>query len=179
MVTESCRPVDTVALLHMTFRQRLEAILDVSRLLAYLAVSPLGSVAVNDFGRRQFVLCDRTLKLTDLDDLSLEEPRCRSNGDCRQEDSLKDLKLNRSRSQTGTKTRCLRKRCAGYNEKQNVINLYKHFTNLFLPINVPDSLRQDVKSLLRTYLTSDWDSRAVLKEAEILYRKLIEIKEVV
>lgn len=150
-------------------------ILDVSRLLVYLASSPLGSVAVNDFRRQQFVLCGKTLKLTDLDDLSFEEPECRENGDCSLGDLLNDLKLNSSfvKEERGG---CVRKACEGYNEKQNVINLYKHFTNLFLPINVPEALRQDVKVLLSTYLTSGWDSETVFKQAQFLYRKLNIIK---
>lgn len=176
VITELCSPVDTVSLLQMTFQQRLEAILDVSRLLAYLAASPLGSIAVNDFRRQQFVLCGKILKLTDLDDLSLEEPECQKDEDCSLEELLKDLRLNSSFIRK-EKVECIGKACAGYNEKQNMINLYKHFTNLFLPINVPDVLRQDVKILLSTYLTSDWDSETVLKEAEFLYRKLSKIKK--
>ncbi|KAK6636321.1 hypothetical protein RUM43_009980 [Polyplax serrata] len=82
IITELCSPIDTISLLRMSFSQRLKIVLDLSQLLVYLANSPLGSVAINDFQRQQFVLCDNTLKLTDLDDLSIEEPRCNTSVQC-------------------------------------------------------------------------------------------------
>lgn len=134
----------------------------------------MGSVAINDFRRQQFVLCGSTLKLTDLDDLSIEEPECQRNQDCSQEELLKDLKLNRSYMGNEV-VGCVNRACIGYNEKQNVINLYRHFVSLFLPINVPDVVRQDVKLLLSAYLTSNWSSKIVLKQAELLYKKINDI----
>ncbi|KAG7275453.1 hypothetical protein CRUP_033186 [Coryphaenoides rupestris] len=52
------------------------------RLLHFLSRSPLGSVGLLDFQPRQFVMVSGELKLTDLDDASVEEPACRTDADC-------------------------------------------------------------------------------------------------
>ena len=54
----------------------------VTQLLVSLAQSPLGAVALNDFRRQQFVLTNGEIKLTDVDDMSFEEPICDTAADC-------------------------------------------------------------------------------------------------
>lgn len=190
IITELCSPVDTVMFLQMSFRQRLEVsiacreqnslvladlvlllqvVYELAKLVAYLSASPLGSVAINDFRRQQFVLCNGVLKLTDLDDLSIEEPRCLENDHCSQDKLVKGLGLSGNR--TDEKMKCAEHVCRGYNQKQNVMNMYKHFVSLFLPINVPDLLKKDVRMLLASYLASDWDSEIVLQKTKDLYLK--------
>ncbi len=56
--------------------------LGVTQLLSSLAQSPLGAVAINDFRRQQFVSVNGEIKLSDVDDMSFEEPTCDSNASC-------------------------------------------------------------------------------------------------
>jgi hypothetical protein len=76
---------------------------DLTKLLHYLAKSPFGSVALNDFRRQQFVIIDGSstpdhrqagagdrdgsvdgleLKLIDVDDIGFDEISCTVNADC-------------------------------------------------------------------------------------------------
>jgi protein kinase domain-containing protein len=57
-------------------------VLGVDRLLHHLAHSPLGSLAMNDLRRQQFVLAEGVLKLSDVDDMGVTEPRCERDEDC-------------------------------------------------------------------------------------------------
>lgn len=59
---------------------------DVGRLLFHLAHSPLGPVLMKDFRREQFVSVGGTLKLSDVDDLTIGDPPCSTSDQC----SLKD-----------------------------------------------------------------------------------------
>lgn len=140
---------------------------DLSHLNEYLAHSPLGSVAINDFQRQQFVLCGNTLKLTDLDDLSTEEPKCSKSKHCRQTKLFQYLIKNHNYTHT---LKCISNICLGYNEIQNVVNTYRHFVNLFLNINTPTALLQNVESLLNSY-TSTWSAKSVLHETKLLFLK--------
>ena len=56
--------------------------LGITQLVVSLAQSPLGAVGLNDFRRQQFVLVHGEIKLSDVDDISFEEPICDRNIDC-------------------------------------------------------------------------------------------------
>lgn len=60
----------------------LQLALGIAQILHHLAHSPLGSLSMNDFRRQQFVLVGGTLKLSDVDDLGVGEPRCETDADC-------------------------------------------------------------------------------------------------
>lgn len=60
----------------------LQLALGVSQILHRLARSPLGSLAMNDFRRQQFVLVDGSLKLSDVDDVGVLEPVCSADLEC-------------------------------------------------------------------------------------------------
>lgn len=138
-------------------------------LVNYLSSSSLGSVAINDFRSEQFVLCGGTPKLTDLDDLSIEEPRCSQNDQCSLSAVYKYLKLPKNYIDS-SEVKCVDFVCAGYNEKQNIINVYRHFINLFLTIGMPESLKDDIESFLDVY-ASKWNARFLFEEMETIYRK--------
>lgn len=70
---------------------------------------------------------------------------------------------------------CIDGVCRGYNEKQNVINAYKHFTNLFLNITAPNSLFKSVEDVFQSYIAT-WDASRVLKATEELHKKFNQIK---
>lgn len=55
---------------------------DVGRLLFQLVNSPLGPVLMKDFRREQFVLVGGTLKLSDVDDLTIGDPPCSTSDQC-------------------------------------------------------------------------------------------------
>ena len=76
VVTELGEPLSQLALLQLSWERRLRLALDAAELLAYMAVSPLGPVALADLRLEQFLVSGGRLKLTDLDDLQLGEPRC-------------------------------------------------------------------------------------------------------
>lgn len=90
--------------------------LSLVRLLHYLAHSPLGSVTLLDFRPRQFVLVDGELKVTDLDDASIEESSCTSNSDCFMEFPARNFTLPCS----------VEGRCQSMNEKRNLYNAYRY-----------------------------------------------------
>ncbi|KAL0267132.1 UNVERIFIED_CONTAM: hypothetical protein PYX00_009486 [Menopon gallinae] len=169
IVTELCSPLDTISLLQMSFHKRLHIIFHIMELVNYLSSSSLGSVAINDFRSEQFVLCDGTPKLTDLDDLSIEEPRCRKNDQCSLSAISKYLKLPKNYV-NDSEVKCVNYVCAGYNEKQNVINVYRHFINLFLTIGMPDSLKDDIESFIDVY-TFKWNAKFLFKKVENIYKK--------
>ena len=54
----------------------------ISNLIFYLANNEFGSIVINDFRRQQFIIVDGDVKLTDVDDVSFEEPTCMSDQDC-------------------------------------------------------------------------------------------------
>jgi protein kinase domain-containing protein len=66
----------------MCFVFYLQLALGIAQILHQLAHSPLGSLSMNDFRRQQFVLVGGTLKLSDVDDLGINEPECVTDGDC-------------------------------------------------------------------------------------------------
>lgn len=90
--------------------------LSLVRLLHYLAHSPLGSVTLLDFRPRQFVIVDGELKVTDLDDASIEESSCTSNSDCFMEFPARNFTLPCS----------VEGRCQNMNEKRNLYNAYRY-----------------------------------------------------
>lgn len=94
----------------------LQICLSLMRLLQYLAHSPLGSVTLLDFRPRQFVLVGGVLKVTDLDDASVEETPCSpsSPSDCLMEFPARNFTLP-----------CHKGRCEGINEKRNIYNAYR------------------------------------------------------
>lgn len=92
----------------------LQICLSLVRLLHFLAHSPLGPVTLLDFRPRQFVLVGGELKVTDLDDASVEETPCGGPVDCLMEFPARNFTLP-----------CIRGRCQGINEKRNLYNAYR------------------------------------------------------
>lgn len=76
----------------------------------------MGSIALLDFQPRQFVLVDGSLKVTDVDDASSEEPTCRQDADCALSFPARTFTV--TCSEAG--------RCAGSNEKRNLYNAYRY-----------------------------------------------------
>lgn len=97
-------------------RYMFQICLSLARLLHYLAHSPLGSLTLLDFRPRQFVLVDGELKVTDLDDASVEDTPCSASSpaDCLLEFPARNFTLP-----------CSSGYCQGINEKRNLYNAYR------------------------------------------------------
>ncbi|NXD36745.1 PKDCC kinase, partial [Copsychus sechellarum] len=130
-ITELGSPLEMIQLLQTSWEERFRICLSLVRLLHYLAHSPLGSVTLLDFRPRQFVIVDGELKVTDLDDASVEESSCTSNSDCFMEFPARNFTLPCS----------VEGRCQSMNEKRNLYNAYRFFFTYLLPHSAPSSLR--------------------------------------
>ncbi|XP_016380411.1 extracellular tyrosine-protein kinase PKDCC-like [Sinocyclocheilus rhinocerous] len=131
-ITELGSPLEMIQLLQTPWEERFRICLSLMRLLHYLAHSPLGSVTLLDFRPRQFVLVGGVLKVTDLDDASVEETPCSpsSPSDCLMEFPARNFTLP-----------CHKGRCEGINEKRNLYNAYRFFFTYLLPHSAPSALR--------------------------------------
>uniref|UniRef100_A0A8D0GB06 Extracellular tyrosine-protein kinase PKDCC n=1 Tax=Sphenodon punctatus TaxID=8508 RepID=A0A8D0GB06_SPHPU len=130
-ITELGSPLEMIQLLQTSWEDRFRICLSLVRLLHYLAHSPLGSMTLLDFRPRQFVIVDGELKVTDLDDASIEEASCASNSDCYMEFPARNFTLPCS----------VEGRCQSMNEKRNLYNAYRFFFTYLLPHSAPSSLR--------------------------------------
>ncbi|XP_015264092.1 PREDICTED: extracellular tyrosine-protein kinase PKDCC [Gekko japonicus] len=130
-ITELGSPLEMIQLLQTSWEDRFRICFSLVRLLHYLAHSPLGSVTLLDFRPRQFVIVDGELKVTDLDDASIDETSCTSNRDCFMEFPARNFTLPCS----------VEGKCQSMNEKRNLYNAYRFFFTYLLPHSAPVSLR--------------------------------------
>ncbi|XP_060103426.1 LOW QUALITY PROTEIN: extracellular tyrosine-protein kinase PKDCC [Heteronotia binoei] len=130
-ITELGSPLEMIQLLQTSWEDRFRICFSLVQLLHYLAHSPLGSVTLLDFRPRQFVIVDGELKVTDLDDASIDETSCTSNRDCFMEFPARNFTLPCS----------VEGKCQSMNEKRNLYNAYRFFFTYLLPHSAPASLR--------------------------------------
>ncbi|XP_071972284.1 extracellular tyrosine-protein kinase PKDCC-like [Engystomops pustulosus] len=133
-------PLEMIQLLQTPWEERFKICWELVQLLHYLANSPMGSIALLDFQPRQFVLVDGSLKVTDMDDATSEEPTCRQDKDCALAFPAKTFNITCSK--TG--------RCTGSNEKRNLYNAYRFFFTYLLPHTAPTALQpllQDIMNM--------------------------------
>ncbi|XP_046387297.1 extracellular tyrosine-protein kinase PKDCC-like [Ischnura elegans] len=172
MVTELGDPLNTVSLLQLSWEDRLKMSLGMARILHLLAHSPLGSLAMNEFRRHQFVLVGRTtLKLSDVDDVGVTEPSCVSSDDCLQR--LPSEMQNNSYGVKSSQSPCIKGRCVGHNEKLNVWHAGRHFIRLFLPPSAPYALEPHIQELLEAYKTARWNSEQILEATKRLVTRFV------
>ncbi|CAD5114147.1 unnamed protein product [Dimorphilus gyrociliatus] len=91
------------------WKLRLTTAYSLADFLDYLQNSAMGSLRISDFKDSHFLLKDSHIKLTDLDDFTVDEPACNDDGEC-------DYNIN-----------CLGSRCIGSNAKTNM----KRFNDMF------------------------------------------------
>ncbi|XP_065350780.1 extracellular tyrosine-protein kinase PKDCC-like [Cloeon dipterum] len=164
LVTELGEPLDAVRLLQLPWEDRLRLALGMARILYLLAHSPLGSLAMNDFRHQQFVIVNGELKLSDVDDVGLEEPFCVKNEDC-----VKMLPLQLRNASWAASASCSpHLRCVGHNERVNVLRAGKQVIQQFLPLGAPAGLRPQILNLLKGYRDASWNSARILLETEAL-----------
>ncbi|XP_037082651.1 extracellular tyrosine-protein kinase PKDCC-like [Pollicipes pollicipes] len=146
MVTELGEPLHQLALLQRSWEQRLRLALDAADLLQYLATSPLGPAGLADLRLEQFLAADGRLKLADLDDLQLEEPRCRSAEQCL---------LPSPAAAAAPLVRCTAGRCQGYNARRNQALAAPRLLAPLLEQGAPAPLNASVAALVAGYAAAD------------------------
>ncbi|KAM6406161.1 LOW QUALITY PROTEIN: extracellular tyrosine-protein kinase PKDCC-like [Pluvialis apricaria] len=162
-ITELGSPLEMIQLLQTSWEDRFRICLSLVRLLHYLAHSPLGSVTLLDFRPRQFVIVDGELKVTDLDDASIEESSCTSNSDCFMEFPARNFTLPCS----------VEGRCESMNEKRNLYNAYRFFFTYLLPHSAPSSLRPLLDKIVNATGELHWgidETAAQLERVLNLYK---------
>ncbi|XP_063299960.1 extracellular tyrosine-protein kinase PKDCC [Pelobates fuscus] len=159
-ITELGSPLEMIQLLQSSWEDRFRICLSLVRLLHYLAHSPLGSITLLDFRPRQFVIVDGELKVTDLDDASMDGTSCSSNADCFMEFPARNFTLQCS----------VEGKCQNMNEKRNLYNAYRFFFTYLLPHSAPSSLRPLLDSIVNATGELRWGIDETLAQFEkILY----------
>lgn len=158
-ILELGSPLEMIQLLQSSWEDRFRICLSLVRLLHYLAHSPLGSITLLDFRPRQFVIVDGELKVTDLDDASMEETPCTSNEDCFMEFPARNFTLQCS----------VEGKCQNMNEKRNLYNAYRFFFTYLLPHSAPPSLRP----LLDAIVNATGELRWGIDEAAAQFEKVL------
>ncbi|XP_058605580.1 extracellular tyrosine-protein kinase PKDCC isoform X2 [Onychostoma macrolepis] len=160
-VLEQGMPLQMIQLLQSPWEERFRVCLGLVRLLQYLSHSPLGSVALLDFQPRQFVMVSGELKLTDLDDASIQEPACQEDSDCLLQFPLRNFTLQCSPSRT----------CEGLNEMKNLYNAYRYFFTYLLPHQAPPLL----KPLIHQIMNSTGDLKQSINETLVAFEEVLHM----
>lgn len=148
-------PINVIKMLQLSWEDRLRISLGLSRLLKHLA-SFDEPIALNDFRRQQFVVVDGELKLIDVDDVGLQEPKCNNTPCC---------------FTITNKTMCVPCTdaiCQGYNEKMNILKTGGHFIRHILPHGAPSNLKSMTLKITSAFEFAYWNSDNILKEMENL-----------
>uniref|UniRef100_A0A8C1WLZ7 Extracellular tyrosine-protein kinase PKDCC n=1 Tax=Cyprinus carpio TaxID=7962 RepID=A0A8C1WLZ7_CYPCA len=160
-VLEQGMPLQMIQLLQSPWEERFRVCLGLVRLLQYLSRSPLGSVALLDFQPRQFVMVSGELKLTDLDDASIQEPACQEDSDCQLQFPLRNFTLRCSPSRI----------CEGLNEMRNLYNAYRYFFTYLLPHQAPPLL----KPLIHQIMNSTGDLKQSINETLVAFEEVLHM----
>ncbi|XP_052436028.1 extracellular tyrosine-protein kinase PKDCC [Carassius gibelio] len=160
-VLEQGMPLQMIQLLQSPWEERFRVCLGLVQLLQYLSHSPLGSVALLDFQPRQFVMVSGELKLTDLDDASIQEPSCQEDSDCLLQFPLRNFTLRCSPSRT----------CEGLNEMRNLYNAYRYFFTYLLPHQAPPLL----KPLIHQIMNSTGDLKQSINETTVAFEEVLHM----
>lgn len=170
-ITELGSPLEMIQLLQTSWEDRFRICFSLVRLLHYLAHSPLGSVTLLDFRPRQFVIVDGELKVTDLDDASIDETSCTSSRDCFMEFPARNFTLPCS----------VEGKCQSMNEKRNLYNAYRFFFTYLLPHSAPASLRPLLDVIVNATGELHWGidtTTAHLERVLHLYKSGLYLKNV-
>ena len=162
VVVELGEPVQVQDLALLPYQERIRLCLSIAQLLFYLAESPLGSVAILDFREDQFVMIDKQIKLSDVDDLTSSEPECNSKMQC----LLNDRKTN---------IKCASNmKCPGLNAKKNLYNAFGVFLQPLLGFEVPPDFVEKSQDLMKRIRRGSIDAEELAEELAELYKYMLE-----
>ncbi|XP_046845027.1 extracellular tyrosine-protein kinase PKDCC-like isoform X2 [Xenia sp. Carnegie-2017] len=161
VVTELGTPLNLMTILQMAWHERFRIAVGLARLLKYFSESPLGSLVIRDFQLIQFVTVNGDVKISDLDDVTNEGIRCKSNSDCVIGSKTKNISLS-----------CINNTCAGYNERWNLYNLERFYLKEFLQIGAPQGVFEDLQKIKKKSASFMYDASTLLSDLEYLLRKL-------
>ncbi|CAJ0921776.1 unnamed protein product [Ranitomeya imitator] len=170
-IIELGSPLEMIQLLQSSWEDRFRICLSLVRLLHYLAHSPLGSITLLDFRPRQFVIVDGELKVTDLDDASMEETPCTSHENCFMEFPARNFTLQCS----------VDSKCQNMNEKRNLYNAYRFFFTYLLPHSAPSSLRPLLDAIVNATGELRWgidETAAQFEKVLYLYKSGLYLSNV-
>ena len=163
VVVELGDPVQIQELAELPYIERVKLSLGLAQLISYLAESPLGSVAILDFREDQFVIIDKQIKLTDVDDLTSTEPDCDAKMQC-----LLDKR------KTGIKCASNMK-CPGMNAKKNVQNAYRVFLQPLLGFEVPPDCVEKSQAILKSLRKGELDAQELATKLDDLLTYALQV----
>ncbi|OWK60680.1 Extracellular tyrosine-protein kinase PKDCC [Lonchura striata] len=154
-ITELGSPLEMIQLLQTSWEDRFrDFIVSYANPVKNTLVATFSfEVTLLDFRPRQFVIVDGELKVTDLDDASVEESSCTSNSDCFMEFPARNFTLPCS----------VEGRCQSMNEKRNLYNAY----------SAPSSLRPLLDKIVNATGELHWgidETAAQLERVLNLYK---------
>ncbi|KRX13581.1 Protein kinase domain-containing protein, cytoplasmic [Trichinella nelsoni] len=161
IVSELGEPLNLFILLQMNWEERLKILYSILKLLEYFSQQPVGGVVLNDLRAQQFVICDKNLKLVDVDDVGLEEPTCHSQSDCNER--LKKAGIENYNQIV----QCIEGICQNSNDLTNIFNTAKHFLFL-LQFGVPQALQDQISHLKESFQKQNMPSNLLRQFAQKL-----------
>ncbi|XP_072050411.1 extracellular tyrosine-protein kinase PKDCC-like [Amphiura filiformis] len=162
VVVELGEPVQMQDLASLHYQERVRLCLGLAQLMFYLAESPLGSVAIEDFRDEQFVMIDKQIKLSDVDDLSSSEPECNSKMQC----LLNNVNVN---------IKCASNmKCPGLNARRNLYNAYLVFFQPLLGFEVPPDFVEKAQDIMKRIQSGTIDAEELAQELGTLHTYMVE-----
>ncbi|KAL1236389.1 Protein kinase domain-containing protein, cytoplasmic [Trichinella pseudospiralis] len=161
IVSELGEPLNLFVLLQMNWEERLKILYSILKLLEYFSKQPVGAVVLNDLRAQQFVMCDKNLKLVDVDDVGLEEPTCHLQSDCNE-------RLRKAGMENYNQiVQCIEGICHNSNDLTNIFNTAKHFLFL-LQFGVPQALQDQISHLKESFQKQKMPSKLLRQFAQKL-----------
>ncbi|KAL5017501.1 hypothetical protein ScPMuIL_007090 [Solemya velum] len=108
VVLESGNRIQSGSYIGNTWAEKLQYGIELAELLHYLEHSPLGSLGFGNIHTDDFVLVNKEIKLVDLDDFTIGDPKCRTSRDCTEA------------GYDGSVTECTYGQCVDFNAKRNL-----------------------------------------------------------
>ncbi|XP_071962168.1 extracellular tyrosine-protein kinase PKDCC-like [Antedon mediterranea] len=163
IITELGKPLDIIAILQLSWEDRLRISLGIASLLVYMSESPLGPLGIHDFKLGQFVVVGNQIKLSDIDDVDNNEPICDEETPCQ-------IHLEGVKHPITTDCHTDSGRCVGMNAKLNLYNSYRYFFSVALSIETPPGLKLYIDNFLNKTATVFWSVKETYRELERITR---------
>ena len=167
VVVELGEPVVVEDIIEMPYRERIRMCIGLAQMLIYLAESPLGSVAIQDFREDQFVMVNKQIKLADVDDLTSSEGDCDSKMQC-----VLDKKKTNIKCATDMK-------CHGMNVKGNFIHASQVFFQPLIGLQIPPDYLEKSMDIVQSLRSGTMDAEELVQELLMLNVFMDENEQVI